>query len=537
MRNIIAAAVIISASIPMLASGQPGDPPPPIGPTAVFLLDSSLGTDANAYKARVEQLKKVLETEPAIKKFNVLVFDVAGRWVDSKGFLVNDAETRQRVLKQLGDVVPEGACDLAAALDRLTTPLPNLEKGAGVHVYLLSEGEILLGESNAGRLSASFRARCPFPVQFTCMPKTPDGGDQKLFKALQTPLDARVKPASREEIFDQYLAQVGQRVKVTEGKHGEHVKLLIKSLAEKDFDYPASPKDDKLPQGASEKYLKARADNLLGTNSYLTEAKRRADAGDVSGSVRTLTSLLPLFASNADVQRSVGYRLFDAKQTGCAVRLFERLQQQRPDDPHAYRDLARAYEDAGMHGLAAIQYEIVLAGTWDNKYAGSLKEVAQEEYGHMMRDAIRRKAVSNKLIDVFGERLEGFDSKKLQADLRVTISWNTDLTDIDLWVIEPGGEKCFYGHQKTSNGGELTQDITNGYGPERYQMIKAKKGEYQIIVHFYGDHRGNNQVVEGTHVNVVVRRNAGTPQEVSQRTTVILRRENDQVEVAKLNFE
>ena len=66
--------------------------------------------------------------------------------------------------------------------------------------------------------------------------------------------------------------------------------------------------------------------------------------------------------------RSVGYRLFDAKQPGVAVRLFERLQQQRPDDPHAYRDLARAYEDAGMHGLAAIQYEIVLAGTWNNKY-------------------------------------------------------------------------------------------------------------------------------------------------------------------------
>ena len=143
----------------------------------------------------------------------------------------------------------------------------------------------------------------------------------------------------------------------------------------------------------------------------------------------------------------------------------------------------------------------------------------------MMRDAIRRKAVSNKLIDVFGERLEGFDAKNLQADLRVTISWNTDQTDVDLWVIEPGGEKCFYGHQKTSNGGELTQDITNGYGPERYQMIKAKKGEYRIIVHFYGDHRGNKQIVEGTHVNVVVRRNAGTPQEVSQRQTVILRRQ------------
>ena len=67
------------------------------------------------------------------------------------------------MLKQLGEVTPEGACDLAAALDRLTTPLFDLEKGARVHVYLLSEGEILLGESNPARLATSFRTRCPYP--------------------------------------------------------------------------------------------------------------------------------------------------------------------------------------------------------------------------------------------------------------------------------------------------------------------------------------------------------------------------------------
>jgi len=187
-----------------------------------------------------------------------------------------------------------------------------------------------------------------------------------------------------------------------------------------------------------------------------------------------------------------------------------------------------------MQGLAAVQCEIVLAGMWDSKYAASIKEVAQEEYAHMMRDAIHRKAVSNKLIEVFGERLENFDPAKLQADLRVTISWNTDNTDVDLWIIEPGGEKCFYAHQKTSNGGELTQDIVNGYGPERYQ-IKAKAGDYHIVVHFYRGPR-NPQVVEGTHVNVVIRRNAGTPQEVSQRHTVILRRRDDEAAVATLKF-
>ena len=61
-----------------------------------------LGSEADGYTARLEQLKKALETDPAIKKFNVLLFDVTGRWVEPKGFFNNDAEDRQRVLKHAG---------------------------------------------------------------------------------------------------------------------------------------------------------------------------------------------------------------------------------------------------------------------------------------------------------------------------------------------------------------------------------------------------------------------------------------------------
>jgi len=521
--------VALTLILPALAWGQA-----PFSPTAVLLLDASLSSEPDAFAGRVEQLTKLLETDATVKKFNVLVFDVAGRWLEPKGFLTNDADGRAKVLKQLKDIVPEGACDLAGALDRLTTPLFDLERGAPVRVILISEGSIYLGESNPARLVASFRSRSPHPTQFTCLAKKQDGGNLTLFAALQAPAGKDKASFSRREAFDAYIADVAKRVKLLEGKNGEHVQLLIKALAEKDLEAPAAAKDDKLPT-AAEGYLKARSENLFSTDVYLNEAKRRGEANDTPGLVRALTSLIPLHPTNADVSRSVGYRLLDAKQNALAVHLFERIQQQRTDDPHSYRDLARALGDANMCGLAAIQYEIVLAGTWDNKYAGSMKEVAQEEYAHMMRDAIRRKLVSNKLIEVFGERLEAFDARKLQADLRVTISWNTDNTDVDLWVIEPGGERCFYGHPKTSNGGELTQDIVNGYGPERYQMIKAKPGEYAIIVHFFSGPR-NAQVVEGTHVNVVVRRNAGTPQEESQRFTVILRRQNDQVEVVRMKY-
>ena len=189
-----------------------------------------------------------------------------------------------------------------------------------------------------------------------------------------------------------------------------------------------------------------------------------------------------------------------------------------------------------MHGLAAIQYEIVLAGNWNNKYAGSLKEVAQEEYAHMMRDAIRRKAVSNKLIDVFGERLEGFDCQESagrsardhflehRQDRRRPVGHRTGRREV---LLRPSKDeqrrRTDAGHRQRLRPGTLPDD-------------QGQEGRVRIIVHFFSGPR-NTQVVEGTHVNVVVRRNAGTPQEVSQRTTVILRRQNDQVEVANMKFE
>src|SRR6267142_1281295 len=152
----------------------------------------------------------------------------------------------------------------------------------------------------------------------------------------------------------------------------------------------------------------------------------------------------------------------------------------------------------------------------------------------MMQDAIRHKAVSNELANHFGERLERMASNQAQSDLRVTISWNTDATDVDLWVIEPDGTKCFYQHTRTKNGGELSQDQTQGYGPERYQARKAQAGTYRVIVHYFATNP--NLLAGESHVNVVVTRNAGTPQETTEKHNVILKQKDQQVEVCQVKY-
>jgi hypothetical protein len=504
---------------------------------AVFLLDTSMSEYPSRYRANVDRLRKTLETDKSIEQFNVLTFDITGRWLERKGWLKNAAGERARAQKVLENMLVEGATDIAAALEALARPPFPIAKNTPLRVFVLSDGNITWGESDPRSMQERFQVRCPFPVSFTVDVADKSGDALTLLKALAAfPGASRPPAAPARAAFLRFVDKVNPQVKLLEGKNAEHVKLLLKMLDEDDYEWPPLPESAglRLHSDANKDYLKAREDDRYQIGIYLNEAKRRGDAGDAQGMVRALSTLAEIVPGNADVLRAAGYRLLDRKQPAFAVRLFERVQEQRPFEPHSYRDLARSLEDAGKYGLAAVQYEIVQAGTWNAKFTTSLKEVVLEEYAHMMRDAIRRKAVGNKLINLFGERLEGVEANKLQADLRVTISWNTDNTDVDLWVIEPDGEKCFYAHRQTKNGGELTQDVTQGYGPERYQMIKAKAGEFSIKVHYYSGPR-NPQTGE-TSVNVVVRRNAGTPQEVSQRHTVILRQRNDLVEVCRMKF-
>ena len=510
----------------------------PAAEHAIFVLDTSLSEHPDRYRTNLQKVEKILAADKALKHFNVLTFDIAGRWLDRKGWLENNPAGRARAKKAFESVLLEGATDIGAALDRLARPEFPIPAEMPIRVFLLSDGNITWGESEVRSVAERFRSLCAFTVKLTCESAQAESANRALFNALEAlPAPGTGPKTPAKAAFLRFLDKVDPQVKLLEGKNGEHVKLLLGALTAEEYDWPAPPLHDaiRLEKDVPQAYLQARQADRLKIATHVAEAKRRSDAGDPVGAVRALSSVAEIQPANADALRSTGYRLLDLKQPEAAARLFQRVQRFRPLEPHSYRDLARSLEDAGKFGLAAVHYEVVLAGTWNAKFTTSLKEVVLEEYAHMMRHAIRQKSVGNKLINLFGERLEGVDSKKLQADLRVTISWNTDDTDVDLWVIEPDGTKCFYGHRQTKNGGELTQDVTQGYGPERYQMIKARSGEYAIKVHYYSGPR-NPQIAE-THVNVVVRRNAGTPQEVSQRYTVILRNRNDLVDVCRMKFE
>jgi hypothetical protein len=334
--------------------------------------------------------------------------------------------------------------------------------------------------------------------------------------------------------WERVLTQLGSHLKPASGP--DHVQKLLAVLTDADCELPSAPlagglvhKGDVPPS-----YLATRDADRRQVNPYLAEARRRLEAKDSAGAVRVLSSIIEEYPERGDALRLVGYRLLDLGQAAQGARLFRQVQNSRPFEPHSYRDLARSLEESGRYGLAALQYEIVLAGSWHNSLRDSLKEVAREEYVHLLHDALTRRAVQGKLAAVLGDRLDELAGAQAPSDLRVTISWNTDATDVDLWVIEPDGFKVYYGAPNSPSGGRLSQDQTQGYGPERYQIVKARPGAYVVKVHYFA---ANPNLLAGeSHVQVVIVRHAGTLQEVVERHTVILKQRGEEAEVARIQF-
>lgn len=132
-----------------------------------------------------------------------------------------------------------------------------------------------------------------------------------------------------------------------------------------------------------------------------------------------------------------------------------------------------------------------------------------------------RRAVTNTL-----DRTE-FIIKGVFDDIviRATLRWDTNDTDLDLYVIDPTGDFSAYYKRTTADGGVLDVDDVDGYGPENWTLTGAnviRWGEaYRVRVHHYSDH-GNGP----SNWTVQILTNENTPQEATRSYSGFLSADN-----------
>ena len=194
-----------------------------------------------------------------------------------------------------------------------------------------------------------------------------------------------------------------------------------------------------------------------------------------------LSSIAELDQENAELYKLMAYKLKENKQYEQEIFVTRKVLEWRPMDPQSYRDYALALEDGCFYQQALDTLYSALLQSYTREAAfrdDGIEEVIVTEINHLI--TMHKRRLNTSKID---RRL----IYNMPVDVRVVINWNKKNTDIDLWVTAPNGEKCFYSHPSTSAGGRISNDFTNGFGPEQFMLKKALKGKYKIEVNFFGE--------------------------------------------------
>lgn len=250
-------------------------------------------------------------------------------------------------------------------------------------------------------------------------------------------------------------------------------------------------------------------------------ARRMPETG-----LRILSNLAELELENPALLRVLAHRLEQQDYLHYSKSVFEEVLRMRPEEPQSYRDLALVCGRLMEYDRAVeLLYRVVL-GQWDR--FDQIELVALMEMNNMIRKA-RSLGIrpSDFTVD---PRLV----KMLDLDLRVVLTWDTDLTDMDLWVIEPSGEKCYYSNNRTAIGGHLSRDFTDGYGPEEYMLRRAMDGSYDIKVDYFSS--SAPALTGSVTLQVVIFTDYGRPGEKRQAVTVRLRESDDIIDIGEVEF-
>lgn len=255
-------------------------------------------------------------------------------------------------------------------------------------------------------------------------------------------------------------------------------------------------------------------------------------AGQQALGMRVLSNLLELALGDVALLRMYAWRLQQAGALDATVRVLEDVLAIRTDEPQSHRDLALAlvdrWERDGDVADACRAMELLLevvVHPWER--FPQIEVIALMELNRLVH--LARAAGVPPLATIDPRML-----RHLDLDVRISMSWDADLTDVDLHVFEPDGGHASYAHNRTRIGGLVSRDFTQGYGPEEYVLRRAMAGVYKIKAHYYGSHQ---QTLTGPcTVVVTVFTHYGRPQEQRQVLTLRLDSPSSEVVVGEVTI-
>lgn len=303
-----------------------------------------------------------------------------------------------------------------------------------------------------------------------------------------TPVDSEPKEGQRMPSADE-LAALRKDVQDHPDDRTKRLALVRALLVSKDLD------------GALAEAKAWRAKDAYNLVAVRALGDVHMERGEKDDAERVYSAIVELLPRDPDAQRALATIVKARGDLSAAKARLAAALEARPGDARIMFELADVELRLGEKDAAKARFEKIVA---DDKTSEQIRYPAKQRLGQILGT---------------GE----------QNDIHVYLSWDTDRTDVDLWVLTPSGEKVFYGHRNGKGGESLYDDVTSGYGPESFTAKKAQPGEYKIVVDYFSARRGPFPEARG---EVVVVLDEGRPTERKQVLPYRLFAEKQNVTVA-----
>ena len=240
-------------------------------------------------------------------------------------------------------------------------------------------------------------------------------------------------------------------------------------------------------------YFELRKSQERNPSFYFDVAHFFYNQGDVKKALQVISNIADLGLENHQLYKTLTYTLRQWKDFEDASFTAKQVAKWRAHEPQSLRDYALALEDAGKYQEAFDQLvkalEVNYYGEMSGQYQG-VEDIILMDLNRMLIEHTDLKTgkLDKKYLD------------KMLIDIRIIMNWNLMDVDLDLHIIEPTGEECYYGHKVTESGASFSKDFTQGYGPEQYLIRNAVKGKYQIKSNYFGE----NELTENGPATVMV---------------------------------
>lgn len=243
---------------------------------------------------------------------------------------------------------------------------------------------------------------------------------------------------------------------------------------------------------------------------YLDTSDWLWNAGERELAVEMLLSALDLPLANATTYWMVAARAERWGMTDLAVWLREREARMASHRPQARRALALALAERARRQPDSAQADLeraidlltdVALEPLDNRWEG-IDVIALREAN----------ALIPRLEELGGDvSLDPRLIANLDSDIRVIMEWSADDVDLDMHVQEPSGEQVYYGHNRSLIGGRLSNDMTNGFGPEEYWVRRDPGGRFTIESNMFRNDRIDPNGTPRLYVRLI--RDFGRPEQ------------------------